>query len=103
MLLNLLRNAIRHGRSAPVRIVEREGVLEVADGGPGIEAAELERVFDPFWRGTSSSDEAGPSGLGLGLTIAERLCAAAGWSLSISSAEGRGTRASVRLAPGGTS
>ena len=103
VLSNLLRNAIRHGRSAPVRIVEREGVLEVADGGPGIEAAELERVFDPFWRGTSSSDEAGPSGLGLGLTIAERLCAAAGWSLSISSAEGRGTRASVRLAPGGTS
>jgi signal transduction histidine kinase len=103
VLSNLLRNAIRHGRSAPVRVLERDGVLEVVDDGPGIDAAALERVFDPFWRGAggTGADEAGPSGLGLGLTIAERLCAAAGWSLSIASGEGRGTRARVQLVPGG--
>ena len=39
--------------------------------------------------------------IGLGLTIAERVCAAAGWTLSIASGEGRGTRACVRLAPTG--
>jgi signal transduction histidine kinase len=103
VLMNLLRNAIRHGRSAPVHVIERDGVLEVVDHGPGIDAAALDRVFDPFWRGAPNGggdDETGPSGLGLGLTIAERLCAAAGWSLSIASGEGRGTRARVRLAAG---
>lgn len=103
VLSNLLRNAIRHGRSAPVHVFERDGIVEVVDEGPGIDAAALERIFDPFWRGTAGggagTDETGPSGLGLGLTIAERVCAAAGWTLSIASGEGRGTRARVRLAP----
>ena len=100
VLSNLLRNAIRHGRSAPVSVVAGDGVLEVADAGPGIEAAAIDRVFDPFWRGAAGDDETGPSGLGLGLTIAERICAAAGWSLSIASGAGQGTRATVRLWPG---
>jgi two-component system OmpR family sensor kinase len=84
-----------------VHVVERGGIVDVVDEGPGIDAAALERIFDPFWRGAAGgaagSDETGPSGLGLGLTIAERVCAAAGWTLSIASGEGRGTRASVRL------
>jgi signal transduction histidine kinase len=99
VLSNLLRNAIRHGRSAPVSIVAAHGALEVVDAGPGIDTGALDRVFDPFWRGTSGDDETGPSGLGLGLTIAERICAAAGWSLSIASVPGQGTRATVRLEP----
>ena len=103
VLSNLLRNAIRHGRGAPVSVVEGFGVLEVVDAGPGIDAAAADRVFDPFWRGAAGSDETGPSGLGLGLTIAERICAAAGWSLSIASGAGQGTRATVRLEPGGRS
>ena len=99
VLSNLLRNAIRHGRSAPVSVVVQGDVLEVVDAGPGIDAAALDRVFDPFWRGAPGDDETGPSGLGLGLTIAERICAAAGWSLSIASVPGQGTRATVRLEP----
>jgi signal transduction histidine kinase len=101
VLSNLLRNAIRHGRSAPVSVVARDGVLEVADAGPGIEAAAIDRVFDPFWRGAPGGDETGPSGLGLGLSIAERICAVAGWSLAIASGTGQGTRATVRLGPQG--
>lgn len=97
VLANLLRNAIRHGRSAPVAITETGGVVEVADGGPGIDGGQIERVFDPFWRGAGERDETGPAGLGLGLTIAERVCAAAGWTLSIRSAPGQGTRARVAL------
>jgi signal transduction histidine kinase len=97
VLSNLLRNAIRHGRSAPVTVHQADGVLEVIDRGPGIEAAALERVFDPFWRGSAADDETGPSGLGLGLTIVERICAAAGWALSIHSSAGEGTRVSIRL------
>jgi signal transduction histidine kinase len=73
-------------------------VLEVRDEGPGIDEAALGRVFDPFWRGVASgSPERSPPGQGLGLTIAERLCAAAGWSLSIRSGPGRGTCVRVAL------
>ncbi|MFM1987851.1 MAG: hypothetical protein RJA99_808 [Pseudomonadota bacterium] len=97
VLSNLLRNAIRHGRSAPVEVTENEGVIEVADSGPGIDSSQIDRVFDPFWRGAGEREETGPSGLGLGLTIAERVCAAAGWTLSIRSGPGQGTRASVAL------
>ena len=97
VLSNLLRNAIRHGRSAPVMVYQAEGTVEVIDRGPGIDAAALERVFDPFWRGSAADDETGPSGLGLGLTIVERICAAAGWTLSIDSSAGQGTRVSIRL------
>jgi signal transduction histidine kinase len=97
VLSNLLRNAIRHGRSAPVEVRGADGAVEVLDRGPGIDSAALERVFDPFWRGTAADDETGPSGLGLGLTIAERICAAAGWVLTIRSDAGQGTRVSIRL------
>jgi signal transduction histidine kinase len=102
VLANLLRNAIRHGRGAPVRVTGDSRGVEIADAGPGIEAAALDRVFDPFWRGSAAEEEKGPSGLGLGLTIAERVCAAAGWTLSIDSAPGRGTRARVRWATAGS-
>jgi signal transduction histidine kinase len=95
VLSNLLRNAIRHGRGSPVEVRERDGELEVLDAGPGIESEALERVFDPFWRG--AGDGGGPPGHGLGLTIAERICAVAGWSLSVASEPGRGTCARVRL------
>lgn len=71
---NLLDNAIRYtpaGGHIEVR-VRREGelaVLEVADDGPGIPAAERERVFDRFYRGA----EADAAGSGLGLAIARQV------------------------------
>lgn len=97
VLSNLLRNAIRHGRGSPVSVSERDGVIEVQDAGPGIDEAALGRVFDPFWRGGHDEDAGGPPGHGLGLTIAERICAAAGWTLSITSGGGSGTCARVAL------
>jgi len=98
VLANLVRNAIRHGRGAPVLVREAGGALEVRDAGPGIDAVALGRVFDPFWRGVATGGpERSPPGQGLGMTIAERLCAAAGWTLSIDSGAGRGTCVRVDL------
>jgi signal transduction histidine kinase len=99
VLSNLLRNAIRHGRGSPVEVRERDGELEVIDAGPGIDPVALERVFDPFWQAEAEAagDGGGPPGHGLGLTVAERICAVAGWALSIASEPGRGTRARVGL------
>jgi signal transduction histidine kinase len=63
----LVDNAIRHGNhEGRVRVTVRPGLLTVEDDGPGIPAADRDRVFDRFWRG----EAAAPGGSGLGLAIA---------------------------------
>jgi len=74
MIRNLLENARRHGRP-PVRVtVAAAGAsaqLTVCDAGPGIPEAERERVFEPFYRRSGSTEGAG-LGLALVRQIAER-------------------------------
>jgi signal transduction histidine kinase len=66
---NLLDNAEVHGR-APVSVAVSadDGVARVAvrDAGPGIDADDLEHVFERFWRGAPAT---GRPGSGLGLAI----------------------------------
>ena len=72
-LANLLRNGLRHGGSdAKIEISStRQGlvaVLEVLDHGPGVPEAELERVFEPFYRlEPDRNRRSGGSGLGLAI------------------------------------
>jgi two-component system OmpR family sensor kinase len=74
MLRNLLDNALRHTPSGG-RVdlyLYRDGdnaVVRIEDTGPGIAPADLERVFEPFFRGGRSADE----GTGLGLSIVHRI------------------------------
>jgi signal transduction histidine kinase len=69
---NLLDNAVRHARSSvTVELGEHDGVavLAVRDDGPGIPAADRERVFERFTRlDDARSRDAGGSGLGLSIT-----------------------------------
>jgi two-component system, OmpR family, sensor histidine kinase CpxA len=72
-LSNLLRNAIRYaGKAGPILITaEPRGgqvALAVEDCGPGIPEAELQRIFDPFYRLDASRDRE-TGGVGLGLAI----------------------------------
>jgi signal transduction histidine kinase len=74
LLVNLIENAIRHtppGSTVRVRAARREGAVEVAvaDDGPGIPAADRERVFRRFVRLEASRSTPG-SGLGLSLVLA---------------------------------
>jgi len=74
-LTNLVVNAIRHTPSdGSVQVVgQRQGdevVLSVADGCGGIPAAELDRVFEPGWRGERARTPHPDGGAGLGLAIA---------------------------------
>ncbi len=78
-LSNLVDNALRHTpRGGRVDVgVRREGevaVLEVIDDGPGIPAAERERVFDRFYRRADAAEAGGGGGLGLAIVrgIAQR-------------------------------
>ncbi|MFT4070110.1 ATP-binding protein [Paraburkholderia sp.] len=90
LLGNLINNAIRHtpagGRVDVVlgRDGERIG-LEVVDSGSGIAPAELERVFDRFYRG----EEAKGEGSGLGLAIVARIAERHQLALSLRNNAGR--------------
>lgn len=70
---NVLRNARRHaGDACKVRIdaaLQGEMVeLRISDDGPGVEAADLARLFEPFYRPDAArTREAGGSGLGLAI------------------------------------
>ena len=85
VLANLVDNAVRHARSAVSLEVHAEGghtVLTVADDGPGIPAAERERVFERFARLDDARDrDAG--GTGLGLAIVRELVRRSGGSISL--------------------
>jgi len=76
LVRNLIDNAIRYtpqGGSVELRAGMQPGLvsIEVEDSGPGIEEAERERVFDPFYRVLGSGQE----GSGLGLSIVKSIVA----------------------------
>ncbi|ROO87421.1 PAS domain S-box-containing protein [Actinocorallia herbida] len=80
---NLLANAERHTRShIDVRLTTDDGhaVLEVIDNGPGIPAADREKVFDRFFR-RPDARAADPGGSGLGLPISRQIAEAHGGTL----------------------
>ena len=76
IITNLLTNASKftpEGGKIRLRAREKNGNLtvEVRDSGVGIPKSELERIFEPYYRGKAS--ETSSSGLGLGLAIVEEL------------------------------
>jgi two-component system sensor histidine kinase KdpD len=117
-LVNVLENALRHSDGHPVSVRARavrgvaaqprvpaardgrEGhtdgrklggdrvIVRVSDRGPGIAPAELERVFEPFYRAGKATR--GRRGSGLGLAIARGFAEANGGSLAVESLPGQG-------------
>jgi two-component system OmpR family sensor kinase len=102
---NLVNNALIHtppGTDVKVRVGtthDADGhwvVLEVADTGPGLPAADAERVFERFYRADPSRTRAS-GGTGLGLSIVAALVAAHDGTVSVDTAPGAGTTFRVRL------
>ncbi|TFZ06037.1 response regulator [Ramlibacter henchirensis] len=102
VVLNLLTNAARYSAERrPIRLsVEREGgqaVIRVRDHGVGITADQLQRVFEMFYQGGAESERAG-GGLGIGLSLVQRLAELHGGSVEAHSAGlGQGSEFVVRL------
>jgi two-component system sensor histidine kinase KdpD len=96
---NLLENAERYSGGHPVSVSARSAdtrvLVRIVDQGPGIDPAERERIFEPFYRGTRGRDHW--VGSGLGLAIARGFVEANGGTISVDSLPGQGTSFLVSL------
>ena len=100
ILLNLLTNAAKFTERGTIRCrVHAEPAvlaIEVSDTGRGIAAADLQRVFEPFWQGDSAAHER-PEGVGLGLSVSWRLAQLLSGEITVASVPRRGSTFTVRL------
>ena len=102
VLSNLLGNAVCHGSpETPIKVFVRgEGdqvVLQVHNRGPAIPKSDLAGIFSPFKRLRSGTAATATSSLGLGLYIAERIVAAHGGTIAVTSSKADGTTVTARF------
>ena len=71
-------------------------MVRVVDQGPGIDPAERDRIFEPFYRGARAGAEPW-TGSGLGLAIAKGFVESNGGTISVESLPGQGTSFVVSL------
>ncbi len=100
ILINLLSNAVKYTTrghaSLAVRYRNQVAEFEISDTGMGISAEDLQRVFQPFERGSGAEVRSIP-GTGLGLTITQLLTQVMGGEINVRSTPGQGTTFTVRL------
>jgi signal transduction histidine kinase len=88
---NLLRNAWHYTDQGFVRLTLQPNGFMVEDSGIGIPEEKRNAMFQPFVRG----DERRGEGLGLGLSLVQRICNSQGWQVTLTSREPHGCRFSV--------
>ena len=97
ILVNLMGNAVRHSpEGGTVRLAfgrtAGSAFVTVSDNGPGIDAADQQRIFERFERADEQS-----GGTGLGLAISRRLARSMGGDVTLESAPGEGARFTLTL------
>ena len=99
-LQNFIGNAVRYAQTGGVLLAARprgDGIsLEVWDTGPGIPSNHLEQIFEEFHR-FDQPGERGQRGLGLGLSICQRISSVLDHPLQVRSDVGRGSVFSIRV------
>jgi len=101
MVRNLIDNAVRftpQGGRVDVGVYREgsEAVFQIEDSGPGIPPGDIDRIFEPFFRGSRPTED----GTGLGLSIVKRIVDRLGGSIVVENMSGpalTGLRAMVRL------
>ncbi|MNL26549.1 Sensor protein BasS [compost metagenome] len=93
---NLLRNALHYTERGFIRLTLTTSGFMVEDSGVGIPEEKREAMFEPFVRGSEKRGE----GLGLGLSLVQRICENQGWNVSLTNMEPNGCRFQVELSQG---
>ena len=99
-VLNLVDNALRHGRGAVTVIATATRsmvTIEVLDQGDGFPADLADTAFEPFVRGEGAANAPGPKGAGLGLAIVQAVAAAHGGRACVVHSRGGGAAVRVEL------
>lgn len=90
---NLVQNALTHGGDGKIHVkmcmVEDEMSLSVRDEGKGIAANMMKKIFEPFERGTNTTNSGIP-GFGLGLSIVKDFCKQYGARIEVNNHESGG-------------
>lgn len=99
LLSNMLGNAHHHGAvdepvTVDVRVNDAMLEISVGNGGPGIAEEDLSKIFQPYWRPTTSKPG---GGLGLGLYICSEIVKGHAGTLNATSNVEHGTRFTARL------
>jgi signal transduction histidine kinase len=100
LVTNLLSNAVKYGAGHPIEVrVNHDRTadlahLEIIDGGPGIEPAMADKIFEPFQRAISMEPI---PGMGLGLYVVKMIVEGHGGRVAVDSQPGHGSRFIVDL------
>lgn len=97
-ITNLVENAVKYGDQAQVQLLMQDNMvkLKIRDQGPGIPPAEMQKVFDPFYRiDPARSPE--KSGSGLGMAVARDIIRAHGGDIGLMNLEPQGLQVLITL------
>ncbi|HEX6721100.1 MAG TPA: ATP-binding protein, partial [Burkholderiaceae bacterium] len=100
VIVNLLSNAVKYNHAGgqvtlSYRTDDKTCTVRIADTGIGMDADQLERLFEPFNR--LGAERSGVEGTGIGLVLSRRLSELMGGALTIESELGHGTTATLTL------
>jgi Na+/proline symporter/CheY-like chemotaxis protein len=101
VIQNFLSNALRYTRVGRVLLACRRRsdhvLIQVWDTGPGISKVDQQRVFDEFERAPGAVHNDSDKGLGLGLSIVQRISGLLGHEVTLHSVEGRGSVFAIKI------
>jgi signal transduction histidine kinase len=93
MIGNLIRNACLYTEQGSVTVEVEPNDVRVTDTGSGMSEEDMERAFQPFYRGSRT----GRSGHGIGLAIVRRIADRYHWQVTLESTLGTGTTATAHF------
>ncbi len=99
MIKNIVENALKYSRGSEVSVTLKKGdfaEIGIKDNGIGINEADIEHIFEPFYRLEHSRSRKG-GGTGLGLTIAKRVAELHKGHITVRSTRGKGTEFIIQM------
>ncbi len=92
---NILNNAVNYDETGRINVTITENRVVIKDSGQGMSESELERIYNPFYRGEQFRDTT--KGFGLGMAIVKTISERMNWQIEIESELGNGTQVTLKF------